>query len=482
MPVSSSGSSFYARWRERRAPSDLLREGEAPPERLLQAIWHHQRILRDQLKTLDGKPVRVLHPGFWNREAGPDFRGAILKIGDETKTGDVEIDLNTSGWHGHGHDKNPNFRNVILHVIWDVADTGTPSSREGLLTGSGLPQLVAKNILDAPVPDLTSWLGSEAAQGWPNELSGQCSAPLRDLPADKMLELLQEAAFVRFERKAREFEIRARQAGWEQALWEGLFRALGYKNNIWPMRRVAELLPLLKSEKLSVLAWQARLLGIGGLLPSEAGKSRYGCQLWDIWWRDRAACADSILPGGLWKFNGLRPANRPERRLALAANWLVAENFLSALESWFLTDKSSSQAHVELCGLLKSDPDEFWAWHWTLRSPRLKKSQPLIGEKRVTDLAINVILPWFWMRAVAGKNNALQNRAEQLYFTWPAAEDNAVLRLARQRLLAGGKTRLFLTAASQQGLLQIVKDFCEHSNALCTNCQFPELIRQWHGR
>jgi hypothetical protein len=27
-------------------------------------------------------------------------------------------------------------------------------------------------------------------------------------------------------------------------------------------------------------------------------------------------------------------------------------------------------------------------------------------------------------------------------------------------------------------LLQIVRDFCDHSNATCDGCSFPELIRQ----
>jgi len=34
-------------------------------------------------------------------------------------------------------------------------------------------------------------------------------------------------------------------------------------------------------------------------------------------------------------------------------------------------------------------------------------------------------------------------------------------------------------AAVQQGLIQIVRDFCDRSNALCDNCQFPELVEQW---
>jgi hypothetical protein len=32
-------------------------------------------------------------------------------------------------------------------------------------------------------------------------------------------------------------------------------------------------------------------------------------------------------------------------------------------------------------------------------------------------------------------------------------------------------------AAAQQGLLQIVRDFCDHSNAICADCRFPELVR-----
>ena len=100
---------------------------------------------------------------------------------------------------------------------------------------------------------------------------------------------------------------------------------------------------------------------------------------------------------------------------------------------------------------------------------------------RVTDLAVNVVLPWVWMRAVDGRNDALRSELERRYLEWPAAEDNAVLRLARQRLLGAAPPRALQGAAGQQGLLQIVRDFCEHSNALCTDCRFPELVRQWPG-
>ena len=114
-----------------------------------------------------------------------------------------------------------------------------------------------------------------------------------------------------------------------------------------------------------------------------------------------------------------------------------------------------------------------------LKSRRLAKPQPLLGATRVTDFAVNVVLPWLWMRALEGRNETLRLEMERRYFEWPSAEDNAVLRLARQRLLGGA--RFPRGAAAQQGLLQIVRDYCEHSNALCADCRFPELVRQWPG-
>jgi hypothetical protein len=100
----------------------------------------------------------------------------------------------------------------------------------------------------------------------------------------------------------------------------------------------------------------------------------------------------------------------------------------------------------------------------------------------VTDLAVNVVLPWLWIRAVEGKNDSLQRALERRYFAWPPAEDNSVLRLARQRLLGGAPRRALPGAAAQQGLIQIVRDFCDHSNAICERCKLPELVRdfRWH--
>ena len=474
--MSLPANNFYVRWRQQCSVVPTLHEGDGrPPERLLQAIWQQQRIRRDQLGTLDGMPVRILHPGFLSLEGGPDFRGAVVQFGDQPPvTGDIEVDLQSSGWHGHGHDSNPNFRSVILHVVW------TAPKRES----SGPPVLVTADVLDAPLAELAEWLRGDAPPALPEEFCGNCSAPLRELEGRPLLELLCQAALVRLRGKAAQFAARARDAGWEQSLWEGLFRALGYKHNTWPMHRVAELRPRWAEGVKSASEFQARLLGVANLLPPELTRTRlaadgYVRQLWDCWWGERDAFADCQLPRSLWRLHGIRPLNHPQRRLALAAHWLADKSLMARLERWGVAAGAPLQAAASLAKILQPPRDEFWSSHLTLRSARSARPQLLLGEARVTDLAVNVILPWLWARAAEGGEACLQTAIEARAAAWPAGEDNSLLKLARQRLLGGACPKLFRTAAAQQGLLQILRDFCDRTNAVCDQCRFPGMVRAW---
>ena len=476
-------------------PGNVLRdEKDAPPERLLQAIWRHQRLRRDRLRTADGRAVRILHPGFVSVEGGPDFRGAVIQIGDTApRSGDVEIDLRAGGWRAHGHDRNPAFHNVLLHVIWDDVGVHASAGRNrGMSNQPKLelqplpPTLAVSDKLDAPIAELSLWLENDSPRVLPENLRGQCCVVLRELDEPRQGRILDAAACVRFQAKAEQFRARARHAGWEQSLWEGLFRALGYKHNVWPMQNLAEWRSRWLRGADPVFTLQARLLGLSGLLPVElpratAGGDDYLRRVWDCWWRERDEFSDCILPRAVWKFHGLRPANHPQRRLALAAHWLAAGHLIPKLEDWCTVEIPDQRLSGSLREIFEVERDEFWSWHWTFRSARLKKPQPLLGDARVTDLAVNVILPWLWTRAAEGKNEKLQRVIEHRHAVWPQAEDNSILKLARQRLLGVGRSRALRSASAQQGLIQITRDFCEHSNAVCENCRFPELVRGWNG-
>ena len=468
-------NNLYAQCRLECGAAPRLREqDEPPPERLLQAIWLHQRLQRDQLVSLDGEALQVLHPGFISREGGPDFRRAIIRFGNAPPlSGDVEVDVHAGGWIAHGHDRNPVFRGVILHVIWegDRPARGAP------------PTLVLRGNLDATLAELGLWLDSEPGPVMPGNLRGRCCPALESLSPEEKSRLFTEAAEVRFRSKAEQLQARARQAGWEQSLWEGLFRALGYKHNTWPMHRLAEQRPRWFAHGMSPIELQARLLGIGGLLPSEltrscGGADRYLRRVWDFWWRDREEFEECILPASLWRFHGLRPANNPQRRLALATHWLASRNFVPRPRALVHRPSPGSQGTWRRCWKRsRSARDDFWSWHWTLRSARMARPQPLLGPARATDLAVNVILP-VGLGARCGRQESwtLQDVLERPFRPGLRPRTTRACGSPGQRLLGDAPRRLMRRAAEQQGCIQIVRDFCDHSDAVCTRCRFPRLV------
>ena len=234
---------------------------------------------------------------------------------------------------------------------------------------------------------------------------------------------------------------------------------------------------------MSVEAIQSRLLGISGLLPVELSRSRTGAdayiqRVWDQWWRERDSFSDCILPREVWRLHGLRPANHPQRRLALAAQWSVRSQFLQKIEEWCALSIPNPALPETLLSVLETPSDEFWCRHFTLRSGQLAKERPLLGASRVSELAVNVVLPWLWSRASEGKNEAVRKVIQARYFAWPRSQDNSVLRLARNRLLGGIPPEALPGSAAQQGLIQIVRDFCDQSNPICDKCRFPELVKQ----
>jgi hypothetical protein len=421
--------------------------------------------------------VFILHPGFLNQEAGPDFRAAQIQVADRApQTGDIEIDPRPSDWLQHGHAGNPAYADVVLHVVWRAPD-GPP-------VPANLPLLELAPVLDAPLGELSEWLAHAAAET-SRFVRGNCAAPLQHLGETRLEPLLQQAALFRLETRAARIGARAREAGWDQALWEGCFRALGYKHNSWPMQRLAELRSHWATRHASAQTVLARLLGLSGLLPTDAGtghnrSTHYLRELWDAWWRDRDAFQTCALPAGSWRLSGLRPANHPQRRLALAAHWIAEGDLPDKLVDWCATRPTGSQLPGSLLQLLKPASMPYWSRHHTLGSRPSLRDLPLLGISRVTDLAANIILPWLWARAQQGRRLTLRQEIERRYLAWPTGADNALLRQARQRLLGGKHIRRMQRLALQQGLLQIAGDFCSTSNSLCERCRFPEVVHQWN--
>src|SRR5439155_23694035 len=118
--------------------------------------------------------------------------------------------------------------------------------------------------------------------------------------------------------------------GRDEAFFQEIAAALGYKQNKLPFTLIAKRLPLKRlHEKRD--DGEAMLFVLAGFLEAPdlgvfKGSTRnYVRTLWDRWWPHRDAMQRMILPAKVWRMSSTRPVNHPQRRLAalatLAREW-----------------------------------------------------------------------------------------------------------------------------------------------------------------
>ena len=99
-------------------------------EELLHYTWKHRLLPLGELTTTDGRRVEVIDPGLHNRNAGPDFFNAKVRVGETLWVGNVEIHTRATDWYQHGHDRDPRYDNVVLHVCETIDGDVTNSKGE----------------------------------------------------------------------------------------------------------------------------------------------------------------------------------------------------------------------------------------------------------------------------------------------------------------------------------------------------------------
>lgn len=410
-------------------------------EDFLHYLWKYKKVpLSCRLST--GEMLEILSFGQYNTLSGADFFNAKLLIGGQQWAGNVEMHLKSSHWYAHGHQQDPAYRNVILHVVWEhdveVFDTNNQP----------IPTLELKNII---APELFSRYQTSF---W---------APYQFIPCEKNYKLTSEMMLSSWKKRLFVERLEEKSAFiaevWQEAQWDWekvlfllLLKYFGGVVNGEAFLEIGRHLDfsIIRKECSHPLHLEALFLGRANLLPEE-GEHTYIKDLQQHYaYLQQKYNLQDINP--IINFRGLRPQGFPTIRLSqLAQVYEQRESLFSKILE--ITDWHS------LLALFKVGVSDFWETHYTFHkvSPKVKKP---ISATLLQLLLINVLVPiQYFYNKTLGKDitEALIKTIKGL-----PAESNGVVD-AFQHL--GAKVE---TAFDSQVLLQQHKQYCKGKR--CLDC------------
>jgi hypothetical protein len=396
-------------------------------ERALARLWQKRAARQHWFRTDQGVRVRVLYPGRPGKAAGPDFRNALLEFeGMGLVQGDVEIHLRQRDWDAHGHNDDPNYNSVVLHAALqtDSSTTSIPSGQS--ISVIPLGQLLNEEGAHRAPPDSRLWLVLTSL-GFSHPAS-----------AAEMGALLDWAGDARFLRRSSWYGKLLGEQDPEQALYEGLLEALGYRHNQQPFLTLATCAP-----------YRALKLAVAGVPPEERARDVESCLLRLSGLLPEGQSEIVPLPrvgfgkamsGREWHCFRVRPANHPRRRIAGAAR-LIAQFLDTGLVNG-LTALAVADHPKNLAGALTvgSQPGDGPAY---------------IGQDRARDLAVNVVLPFSHALATSQDDGYRAHRCLDLYHQLGKLQENEITVEMAEQLMDPSWGKVVSTARRQQGLIHL---------------------------
>jgi hypothetical protein len=345
-------------------------------EDFLQYVWRYKMFSKVDFKTTGNEYLSIIKSGLHNKNAGPDFLNAQLKIDGQTWVGNVEIHLKASDWYLHKHEKDLNYDAVILHVVWenDVAIY--------MKNNKPIPTLVLKNCIDETV--LTNY-------------KNLFLAPTTWLPCKNAISTVdkfifnnwkERLFFDRLERKSEEINILLQQENnnFEAVLFQLLTKNFGLKVNGDAFLRLAQSIDFSVIKKLSFHTNQlaALLFGQAGFLEEET-EDEYQKELRKEYDYLKHKFKLNHIPNNEFSFFRMRPTNFPTIRIAqLVALFHKHQNLFSKLIAI-----DNLEEFYELFTVVVNP---FWQTHYNFESIS-KKSTKKITTSFVDLLIINTIIP-----------------------------------------------------------------------------------------
>lgn len=413
-------------------------------EQLLHYVWKHKIFPLRELFTTDGQRVEVLHPGLHNPDAGPDFTGAKVKMGDTVWVGNVEIHTKTSDWFRHHHDTDARYENIILHVASHI------DQQLFYPDGHEIPQL------QLDVPD---HVRENYATLIHNDCQPRCCDVVRTLPVFQIHNWMTSLTLQRFEERARQIMQRREtlDKSWEDTLFVTIARNFGFGINGDAFEQWARSIPMgtVAKHRDSLFQIEAIFFGQAGLLEGDFIDND-ALRLQKEYRYLRQKFSLTPIAATAWKFLRLRPQNFPHIRIAQLAMLYYEQRInLSRLIN------ATSMSEVE--ALLFTHVSDYWHTHYIFDSLPSKPSDKQLSPTSVQLLVINSVAPMLFAYGRYKSDQTLCDRAFSLWEQVPP-ENN---RIVRDWASAGVVCE---HAADSQALIQLHHRYCQSRD--CLRCQF----------
>lgn len=416
-------------------------------EEIFQLLWSN-RMLGLSFTLESGERVRVIDPGVLNRNSGPDFFNAKIKIDERVWIGNIEMHMKASDWHRHGHSNDPAYDNVILHIV-AVSDT-----RIIRKDGSEMAQMrvsLPENFYTtfAYLTDINSDI--------------RCASSLHKTDSIRRLDWIETLTIERLQHKATRIEetLKKTNGDWNKACFMTLARALGFGLNGIPFEMLAESIDLnhLRRHSDNLLQMEAIFFGQAGLLDPMLyiTDRRYQIMCREYQFLARKYSMHPI-PKVSWKFARTRPQNLPYRRIALLAKSMTET---PDLLNRILETKGDED---RLRPLFQWKVDPYWSKRLTFGSETQPEANPpSLSDGSINILLINVAVPLLYTYALLHSDHEMKESAIGLLTNLPP-EKNTIIRNWQQLGLDAKN------AGTSQALIHLKKEYCEKHE--CLRCRF----------
>ncbi|GLR17950.1 DUF2851 family protein [Portibacter lacus] len=410
-------------------------------EDLLHYVWKLRYFDFENLKTVNGESVEILHPGFHNFDAGPDFSAGKIKIGSTIWNGNIELHLRASDWVRHAHYNDDAYDNVILHVVYDNDEVILRKN------GSTIPCITLKNRIDPEIFDRYHYLSE-------NKSWVPCENLVTEVEEIQKQIWLERLFVARLEEKSKKISelLDFSKHNWEYVLFIMLGRYFGSSINSDAFESLCKSINLftIYKNRDNTLLVESLLFGQAGFLKGEF-KDPYPNTLKNEYKFIKHKYKLDPIPLKLWKFFRLRPSNFPTIRIAQFAALI---NKKQSLFNFILEANNLD----ELYTIFDISTESYWETHYMFDKESTFSSKN-IGKGFQNIILINAVIPLIFIYGKLRQEQKYIDKAIAFMQEIPPERNKVISKWKKLKFKVSN-------AADTQALIHLKKEFCDRHRCL----------------